>query len=303
METQAENTPGRKRRLPPWLKRRIGTGAAAAEVAEILRGLGLTTVCQEAHCPNQHECFSRRVATFMILGDVCTRNCRFCAVAGGEPTPVRPDEPEAVAEAAVRLGLRHVVVTSVTRDDLADGGAGHFAGTIRAIRRRLPTAVVEVLTPDFGGNLAAVETAIRARPGVFNHNVETVPRLYPDVRPQADYGRSLGVLAHAKQAAGELDGTLFTKSGLMVGLGEEEDEVEQVLSDLRSVGCDLLTIGQYLAPSDSHAPVVRFVEPGEFDAWKRRAKRMGFRSVAAGPFVRSSYLAEQVLQEGLESHA
>jgi len=280
-------------RLPRWLRRPIPAGGRAAAVRRVLDELNLTTVCHSARCPNRAECFARGTATFMILGDVCTRNCRFCAVASGQPAPPRPDEPDAVAEAADRMGLRHVVVTSVTRDDLPDGGADHFARTIGAVRRRLPQAAVEVLTPDFLGSPAAVDTVLAAGPDVFNHNVETVPRLYPAARPGADYRRSLGVLARASAWSGT--GRLHTKSGLMLGLGERDDEIRATLGDLRAAGCEILTLGQYLAPSAEHLPVGRFVRPEAFAAWQAEAKAMGFAAVAAGPFVRSSYGAENVL--------
>jgi lipoic acid synthetase len=287
---------GKAGRFPPWLRKRIPARGDAAEVGRLLRELGLATVCSGAHCPNLPECYARGTATFLILGDVCTRSCRFCAIRKGAAAPLREDEPEAVAEAAARLGLRHVVITSVTRDDLADGGAEHFARTIRAVRGRLPQAAVEVLTPDFQGRTEAIDTVLAARPDIFNHNVETVPRLYPTVRPEADYRRSLDVLAHAKQASGVPSGRLrlFTKSGLMVGLGETAEEVRACMRDLRAAGCDILTVGQYLAPSSSHAPVVRFVEPVEFASWEAEARALGFAAVAAGPFVRSSYQAERV---------
>ncbi|MCE5325125.1 MAG: lipoyl synthase [Planctomycetaceae bacterium] len=280
-------------RLPPWLTRRLGPSRDAEQVAALLADLHLVTVCDGAHCPNRHECYSRRTATFMILGETCTRNCRFCAVpaCGAAPAPPREDEPAAVAEACKRLALRHVVITSVTRDDLADGGAGHFARTIAAVRDAVPQAIIEVLVPDFQGDRAAIDTVLAASPHVFNHNVETVERLYATVRPQASYRRSLGVLAHAKSRGAT------TKSGLMVGLGEAAGEVEQVLRDLRAAGCDIVTIGQYLAPSKHHLPVVRYVEPAEFAAYEAGAKAMGFAAVAAGPFVRSSYQAEDVFNK------
>ena len=316
------NKTRRAGRLPPWLKKRLGPPGASPDVHKLLDDLKLETVCSGAHCPNQAECFARGTATFLILGDRCTRACRFCAIPVGQvcnlPSPVgqvcnpggvcnlpspSPSEPDRVAEACARLALRHVVITSVARDDLPDGGAGHFAETIRAVRRRLPEAMVEVLIPDFQGDTAAVDTVIEAGANILNHNVETVPRLYPQVRPQADYRRSLDVLAHAKRrcasGAGRLQtppGRLYTKSGLMVGLGETDDEVRQVLRDLRAAGCDIVTIGQYLAPSDEHLPVARFPTPDEFDAWEGEAKAMGFAAVAAGPFVRSSYHAETVFQ-------
>jgi len=289
-------TAARSGRFPPWLKKRIPTAGQAAEVGRLLAELHLATVCSSARCPNLAECFARGTATFLILGDSCTRSCRFCAVKKAPPGPLRDEEPEAVAEACGRLALRHVVITSVTRDDLPDGGAGHFARTIRAVRRRLPKAVIEVLTPDFQGSTAAVETVLAARPDIFNHNVETVQRLYPTVRPEADYRRSLDVLAYAKRRAVEGNLALHTKSGLMVGLGETADEVRECLADLRRAGCDMLTIGQYLAPSPEHVPVARFVDPDEFAAWEAEARAMGFKAVAAGPFVRSSYQAEQVFE-------
>ncbi|MDY6913548.1 MAG: lipoyl synthase [Planctomycetota bacterium] len=280
-------------RLPPWLKKRHRISARAGAVRKLLADLELQTVCCSAHCPNQSECFGRGTATFLILGDACTRSCRFCAIAHSPALPPpRADEPAAVAEACVRLGLRYVVVTSVTRDDLPDGGAGHFGLTIRAIRGRLgDETLIEVLTPDFRGDSRSVEKVLAARPDVFNHNVETAPRLYRQVRPQADYARSLAVLRCASGPAGA---SCYTKSGLMVGLGESHDEVTQVMQDLRGVGCDILTIGQYLAPSADHAPVERFVEPGEFAEWEAQARELGFVAVAAGPFVRSSYRAENL---------
>lgn len=278
---------------PEWLWRRASVEAeAAAERMEgLLADLRLHTVCQEARCPNLAECFGRGTATFLILGDVCTRGCRFCAVARGQPGALDPEEPERVAEAAARLGLRHVVVTSVTRDDLPDGGAGQFAATIRAVRRRLPEASVEVLVPDFQGSLASLETVLEAGPDVLNHNLETVPRLYPRVRPGARYRRSLGLLAWSKgQAPG-----VVTKSGLMLGLGERVAEVVEVLRDLREAGCDLVTLGQYLQPTDRQLLVVRYVPPEEFVWYEEKARRMGFRGAVAGPLVRSSYRARVLL--------
>jgi len=289
-------TLARAARFPPWLRKRVPTGPEAGEVRRLLADLGLATVCSGAHCPNLPECYARGTATFLILGRTCTRSCRFCAIEKGPPEPLREDEPQAVAEAAVRLSLRHVVITSVTRDDLADGGAGHFARTIRAVRSRLPRAVIEVLTPDFQGREESVAAVLAARPDIFNHNIETVPRLYPTVRPEADYRRSLAVLAYAKCFASDRGMRLHTKSGLMVGLGETDGEVRSAMRDLREVGCDILTIGQYLAPSAQHAPVARFVEPAEFAAWESEARALGFAAVAAGPFVRSSYQAESVFQ-------
>jgi lipoic acid synthetase len=317
----ATKTTTKTGRFPPWLRKRIPAGGEAREVRRLLAELGLATVCSGAHCPNLPECYARGTATFLILGNSCTRSCRFCAIEKRPPGAIREDEPEAVAEATARLKLRHVVITSVTRDDLGDGGAGHFARTIRAVRERLPQVVIEVLTPDFRGSRACVETVLAAGPDIFNHNVETVPRLYPAVRPEADYRRSLAVLAHAKArlaaggtpaavpaaakqgssapaklrlAAGGTPAKVYTKSGLMLGLGETAGEVRACLADLRAAGCDIVTIGQYLSPSPAHHPVVRFVEPGEFAAWEAEARAMGFAAAACGPFVRSSYQAESV---------
>ncbi|MEN3184405.1 MAG: lipoyl synthase [Atribacterota bacterium] len=275
--------------LPSWIKRRFPPQEEWESVQRLLRTLALHTVCESARCPNIGECFRRGTATFLILGNVCTRSCRFCAVAKGTPGPLDPEEPERVAEAAQRLNLKHVVVTSVTRDDLPDGGAGHFAATIGAIRRVLPQATVEVLVPDFQGKEEALDTVLAARPDVLNHNVETVPRLYPSVRPQAHYERSLWLLKRAKEKAPGI----LTKSGLMVGLGETREEVEGVLRDLRGVQCDIVTIGQYLRPSVHHLPVAAYIPPEEFAYYREYALRLGFLGVASGPFVRSSYRAEE----------
>lgn len=277
------------RRHPPWLKVRAPGGPGWAETMATVRALGLHTVCQEAHCPNLGECWGHRTATFMLLGDTCTRNCAFCAVTHGRPLALDPGEPARVAEAVERLGLRHVVVTSVNRDDLPDGGAAHFAATARAIRARLPECRVEVLVPDFQGDLAAVGTVLGAPIDVFNHNLETVPRLYRRARAGARYERSLAVLA---EAAGRGHGRgLLTKTGLMLGLGEAEDELRSVFEGLRAVDCDVLTLGQYLRPSPAHLPVVRYVPPEEFQALRALALGFGFRHVEAGPLVRSSYHA------------
>ncbi len=274
------------RRFPSWLRKRIPAGGAIEEVRGLLRGLRLATVCQSARCPNLYECFALGTATFMILGEVCTRDCRFCAVKHGACSPPDPEEPERVAEAAGRLRLHHVVVTSVTRDDLPDGGAEQFRNTILALReRRQPR--VEVLTPDFRGDARAIERVASALPDVYNHNLETVPRLYPEVRPGADYRRSLALLQRVKAGYPRV----VTKSGIMVGLGETRNEVMDVLTDLRAVGCDMLTIGQYLQPTPSHLPVQRFVPPDEFAQYERAAGEMGFLGAACGPFVRSSYHA------------
>ncbi len=279
-------------RLPLWLRKPETHFEALHEVKDGLRRLGLHTVCESAHCPNIHECFQSGTATFLILGDVCSRRCGFCAVPAGKPAPPDPEEPANVARMARDLGLRHVVVTSVTRDDLADGGSLHFSRTVRALRDTLPEATIEVLTPDFQGDPEAVRRVIEARPQVFNHNVETVQRLYPRVRPQADYGRSLEVLRMARRFWPEM----VTKSGLMLGLGEEQNEVECVLRDLRRAGVDIVTIGQYLRPSRRNLPVVSHVPPEQFESWKRLGLAMGFREVASGPLVRSSYMAETSLR-------
>jgi len=279
-------------RFPPWLRKRLPPEGELRRVRELLRELRLNTVCQSAQCPNLCECFAEGTATFMVLGRVCTRACGFCAVERGAPAPPDPGEPQRVAQAAAELGLRHVVVTSVTRDDLGDGGAGHFAATIRAIRSACE-ATVEVLIPDFRGSAAALDCVLEAGPDVLNHNVETVPRLYPVVRPQARYERSLELLG---RAAARAHGMLV-KSGLMVGLGERLGEVAAVMRDLRGAGCQALTVGQYLRPSAAHLPVERFVTPEEFDALRAEAKALGFERVAAGPFVRSSYRAEALLHE------
>jgi lipoic acid synthetase len=275
------------RRHPPWLKVKAPGGAGFAETLATVESLGLHTVCQEARCPNIGECWGHRTATFMLLGDTCTRNCGFCAVAHGRPLALDPAEPLRVASAVERLGLRHVVVTSVDRDDLEDGGAAHFAATARAIKGLLSDCRVEVLVPDFQGRLASVDTVAAAPIDVFNHNVETVPRLYRRVRPGARYGRSLALLEAARGSRRDL----VTKAGLMLGLGETQDELSSVFNDLRKVGCDVLTLGQYLRPSASHLPVERYVPPEEFEVLRALALACGFRHVEAGPLVRSSYHA------------
>jgi len=261
-----------------------------------LRQARLHTVCESARCPNLGECFSRPTAAFLILGNRCTRACGFCAVEHGSPGPADPAEPEAVAEAARALGLRYVVITSVTRDDLADGGAGQFAAAIQAVRRLLPAAKVEVLTPDFRGEARAIAVVAEAGPDVFNHNLETVPVLYPRVRPQADYGRSLQLLRTVKANAPGL----VTKSGLMLGLGESPAEIEAVMEDLVAAEVEVLTLGQYLAPSRRHLPVARYLEPEEFEEWAERGRAKGFRRVFAGPLVRSSYHAEEVWETAMK---
>ena len=280
-------------RKPEWLKVKILAGKEKNEVEGLLKRLTLHTVCEEARCPNLMECFSRKTATFMILGKYCTRHCTFCNVQTGQPLPPETDEPQRVARAAVELGLKHVVVTSVTRDDLFDGGADHFAAIVREIRNLNCEATVEVLIPDFKGNYEALRTVVKAKPDIINHNVETVPRLYSVVRPEANYQRSLELLATVKR----IDQEIPTKSGIMLGLGEKRAEIIDVLKDLRKVGCDLLTIGQYLAPSAKHHPVVEYLSPDIFAEYKKIGEDLGFHYVAAGPLVRSSYKAAQVVQE------
>jgi len=284
------------RRFPQWLKKRIPAAGMSEEVRRLLKDLRLVTVCQSARCPNLCECFASGTATFMILGDQCTRNCRFCAVPHGRPPPPDPEEPARVAKAAAKLKLRHVVVTSVTRDDLADGGADHFRKTILAIRQET-AARVEVLTPDFKGDAAAVESVLSARPDVFNHNIETVRRLYHAVRPEANYRRSLEVLRCARRIAPEVT----TKSGLMLGLGERTDEILETMRHLREAGCDFLTLGQYLQPTPAHHPIARFVTPDEFADLKDRGLKMGFSAVESGPFVRSSWHAGELFDGALPS--
>jgi lipoyl synthase len=290
-----ENNPSasrlqRSRRLPSWLKRNLPPGNENFFTHSLLRELRLETVCENARCPNRPECYARRTATFMILGNICTRPCGFCSVPRGTPEALEDDEPERVAEASFRLGLRHVVITSVTRDDLPDGGADHFYQCILAVRARTG-ASVEVLTPDLQGNRRAIERVLEARPEVYNHNLETVPRLYKKVRGRADYQRSLDLLARVKALAP----AIVTKSGLMLGLGETTEELLDVLADLRAVQCDTLTLGQYLAPTQKHLPVRRYLPPEEFDFLAVLARSLGFKQVASGPFVRSSYHADEMV--------
>jgi lipoic acid synthetase len=298
MSGLVEIAPARGPRLPAWL-RKPGTHHLSVHTLQSgLRARGLHTVCESARCPNLHECFHRGTATFMILGNRCTRGCGFCSVPKGahhHMSAPDPLEPAHVAAMAAALALRYVVVTSVNRDDLPDGGAAHFAATIRALRGALPGARIEVLTPDFQGNCDAVSTVLDAGPDVFNHNLETIARLYPKVRPQAGYRQSLDVLAFARrQAPGAL-----TKSGLMVGLGERPKEVEEALRDLRAAGCDIATIGQYLQPARRNLPVAEFIAPAQFDAWRDYGLELGFRNVFSGPLVRSSYMADEVSREAV----
>jgi lipoic acid synthetase len=282
------------RRIPEWIKVRVHEGENYRRLRALMRDRRLHTVCEEAHCPNIFDCWNRGTATFMILGDVCTRACRFCAVTSGRPTELDIGEPLRVAGSVAELGLRHAVITSVDRDDLRDGGATIFARTIRAIRRRSPGTSIEVLTPDFQGDRDAIRTVVEARPDIFNHNTETVPRLYRRIRPRAVYERSLGLLAYVK----ELDPDMVTKSGVMVGLGETREELLQVFRDLRDHGIEVLTIGQYLRPSRKHAEVVRFYPPEEFVELRQAALEMGFAHVESGPLVRSSYHAEEQIPAG-----
>lgn len=280
-------------RLPRWLKRNVPKGNANHFTERLLDELGLETVCDNAKCPNRMECYSQKTATFMILGHVCTRPCGFCAVDRGKTVPLEADEPERLAEASERLGLRHVVITSVTRDDLPDGGAEHFYRCVLAVRQRTGAAV-EVLTPDFIDNLPALDRVIEAAPEVFNHNTETVPRLYRHVRGRKSrYRWTLELLRHVKRR----DPSLRTKSGLMLGLGETRAELFDTLADLLDAGCEMLTLGQYLQPSPRHLPIVRYVPPEEFDELGRAARRMGFQQVASGPFVRSSYHARDMAEQ------
>lgn len=275
--------------IPDWIRVRVTEGAHFKELKQLVQGQHLHTVCEEARCPNIFDCWNRRTATFMILGDVCTRACRFCAVTSGRPTELDLGEPLRVAESVAQLGLRHAVITSVDRDDLKDGGAGIFARTIRAIRRRSPGTTIEVLTPDFQGDFDSVRTVVDAGPDIYNHNTETVPRLYASIRPKAVYANSLALLRHVKTLAPGM----VTKSGLMAGLGETEEELLDVFRNMRAHNIDVLTVGQYLRPSKKHAAVVRYYRPEEFARLKEQAVAMGFEHVEAGPLVRSSYHADE----------
>jgi lipoic acid synthetase len=279
-------------RKPPWLKVKAPGGPNYVEVKRLMRELGLHTVCEEARCPNVGECWEHRAATFMILGDVCTRNCPYCAVAHGTPVAYDVDEPRRLAEAVEAMNLRHVVITSVDRDDLPNGGAEAFAACVHEIRARLPETTVELLTPDFRGSERALRIVVDARPDIFNHNLETVARLYRIARPGGRYDRALELLAKA----GELDPNLVTKSGIICGLGEEWDELLTAMRDLRAHGVQILTLGQYLRPSSGHLPIARYYTPNEFDALREAGLQMGFRHVEAGPLVRSSYHAWEQAQ-------
>ncbi|MDD2370884.1 MAG: lipoyl synthase [Firmicutes bacterium] len=278
-----------EQRKPDWLKIKFQDPQHINKVERILKGLSLHTVCEEATCPNRMECFNKGTATFMILGSKCTRNCRFCDVETGKPTPIDPNEPANLAKATKELKLRHVVITSVTRDDLEDGGADHFVECIEKVRELNKGTSIEVLIPDLQGNVEALAKIVAAAPEIINHNVETVPSLYKTVQPMSDYKQSLEVLANVKK----MNPKIFTKSGIMVGLGETEAEVIRLFADLREVGCDFLTVGQYLQPSKKHIPVEEYVHPDIFKDYEKVAYEMGFKHVSSGPFVRSSYNAEQ----------
>ena len=277
---------------PAWLKVRYNQ-EAVNEVAALMKDLKLNTVCKEANCPNLGECYRRHTSTFMIMGSACTRNCRFCNVTPGHPRPLDPEEPQNVAEASRKLGLRHVVLTCPTRDDLPDGGAAHFAACVRAIRAVCPGTTVETLISDLKGDRASLDTVLAAHPEVLNHNVETVKELQRAVRPQARYERSLDVLRYCKRQ----DPTILTKTGFMVGLGETEDQIEALMDDILETGCDILTIGQYLQPSPAHYPLARYAAPEDFARYKETALRKGFRHVASAPLVRSSYKAWEALED------
>jgi len=277
---------------PDWLKIRVQNHPNMNEVFGLLNNLSLNTVCQEAQCPNIFECFSRKTATFLIMGKVCTRNCTFCDVTKGTPTPLDSSEPLRISQAVFEMNLKYVVITSVTRDDLEDGGAQHFKMVIEKIKEKNKNTIIEALIPDFKGNIFSLMTVCSAGAKVISHNIETIPRLYSYVRPLADYNRSLDVLKKVK----EIDKSIYTKSGLMVGLGEKKDEVKKALYDLRNVGCEIVTIGQYLSPSKKHFPVYEYVHPDVFEEYKDYAQEIGFMHVFSAPFVRSSYLAEEAIK-------
>ncbi len=279
------------KRKPEWLKLDMSQGRGLDYVEDVLKRYSLNTVCEEANCPNRMECFSRKTATFMILGKECSRNCRFCNVSHGTLEKVNPKEPENLASAAVEMGLKHVVITTVTRDDLPDGGAGHFAKVVDAIRSKDSSITIELLISDLKGRKEDIKTIVDAKPEIINHNVETVPRLYSEIRPMAIYERSLDVLKQVK----EMDDTILTKSGMMMGLGEKEEEVIEVMKDLRNIDCDFLTLGQYLRPSEKHYPVIEYVTPETFKRYETKAKELGFKFIASGPFVRSSYKAADAM--------
>ncbi len=279
-------------RRPPWLKVKAFSGDGYQDIRRRLRGHHLHTVCEEANCPNRGECFNAGTATFLLMGPICSRNCRFCNVTGGKPQPLDPNEPLAVARLAADLGLTHVVITSVTRDDLPDEGAGHFDATVRAVQEICPKATIEILTPDFNGRAELLDIAVSARPTVFNHNVEVVPRLYPQLRPQADYQQSLDVLKYVAQSYPDI----VVKSGIMVGLDETNDELQQLFADLAESGVKIITIGQYLPPTKKHYPLHRYYLPEEFDQLKVWAEAAGIETAVSGPLVRSSYRAAELVK-------
>jgi lipoyl synthase len=287
------------KRKPPWLRRPLPRDRRFSQLSEDLRGLGLATVCRSARCPNIGECFSSGTATFLILGDVCTRSCAFCNITSGRPGPVAGDEPHRVSRAVTRMGLRYAVITSVTRDDLPDGGAGHFARVVRQLKADIPGLAVEVLIPDFQGSRAALETVLESGVDVLNHNLETVPDLYSRVRPQAGYARSLELLARARDWAKDSEKAVRTKSGLMLGLGETREQLRRVFRDLAVSGCAILTMGQYLAPSAAHHPVIRYLPPEEFAGLADLARAEGIGTVFSAPLVRSSYHASEVAESVL----
>lgn len=292
-----QNKETTRKSRPDWLRVRVQNTEQTQFIEKLLKRLNLNTVCTEANCPNRYECYASGTATFMILGAECTRNCRYCNVHKGTPTPVDPDEPRHVAEAVLEMKLKHIVITSVTRDDLADGGANHFAQVISQIRELTPNVTIEVLIPDFQGNRAALQSVVDAKPEIINHNIETVPRVYSIVRPMADYNQSLELLQRVK----EMDSSILTKSGIMVGLGETPSEMEETFRDLRATGCELLTIGQYLAPSKEHYPIQEYITPEQFEAYKLAAEEMGFTAVASAPLVRSSYHAHELFDGAKDS--
>ena len=282
-----------KERLPTWFKKRLPDSKIMTEMEGLIGDLHLHTICESAICPNQGDCFSKRTATFLVLGDVCTRNCTFCAVKKGFPLPVDEEEPEHLAEAVVQMGLRYVVITSVTRDDLPDGGAAHFAKIVTKLKEGGKAITIEVLIPDFQGSPEALKRVVDASPEVINHNMETIPRLYPEVRPLADFQLSVGLFRKIK----EFDSEIVTKSGFMVGLGETKKELLEAMKDLRQAGCDLLTIGQYLQPSPQHHPVVKYIHPEEFEEYACLGRDMGFIDVASAPLVRSSFNASELFDK------
>ena len=274
---------------PEWLKKRVSFNEEIRATRKILNELELNTVCENARCPNLSECFSKNTATFMIMGNICTRNCKFCAVASGTPETLNPEEPAQIAEAVKKLNLKHVVITSVTRDDLKDGGAEHFKKCVEAIRKLDKEIVIELLIPDLKFNKKALDTVTASKPDILNHNVETVPGLYSKVRPEAEYNRSLQVLQYIKES----DNDIYTKSGLMLGLGETETQVIKVMKDLRRISCDILTLGQYLQPGSTHYPVQDYIKPAQFNQYRKIGKELDFKYIASGPYVLSSYQAEE----------